>query len=391
VGAILVFAAAVAGIVAGSGESGDSGAGGGSPSDLPTPRSAPEGSAAEQPNAATRPAPKPAPGAAAVEKAIWGPVRMPGGAAAMPVYDRLGVDVLQLQVRWADVAAERPSNPLSPDVPAYAWPPDVGRAIDEAADHGISVALMVTTAPAWANGGGPEILAPADSADFADFLIAASRRYPQVRRWMIWWEPNRGDRFQPNARDDPRGPRAYAVLLENAYEALKVADAKNVVIGGMTYTGGDVRPPDFLRWMRLPGGEPPRLDLYGHNPYPYRRPDLAQRPETGGWRDLSDLDDLRSEVARTYRPLGMRPRLWLSEFTVQSDTDSRYFPYHVSEAEQADWLRRGYATAAEAGGVAALGWYELLDQPAAVGNANWGLMTSDGKPKPAFGAYRAAG
>ena len=322
-----------------------------------------------------------------VEKAIWGPVEMPDGESAFATYERLGVDVYQAQLRWASIAPRPPSDPRDPTDPAYDWPAVIDRAVLLAPRHRIDVALMITTAPAWANGGRAQIRAPEEAADFADFAIAAARRYPQVRRWMIWGEPNRSDRFLPNRVRDPSGPRRYAELLDAAYEGLKSVSDRNIVIGGMTFTGGDVRPPDFLRWMRLPSGRPPRLDWYGHTPYPYRLPNLSNDPLSGGWRDISDVDTLGEEVDAVYRRLDRNPLLWLSEFTIQNGHDSRYFAYHVSAGEQAVWLKRGYAAAEEAGNVAGVGWFSLLDQAAGPESGNWGLMTADGSPKPAFRAY----
>jgi hypothetical protein len=332
-------------------------------------------------------APALGPGGAPVQKAIWGPLELPDGRPAFPTYARLGVDVFQMQLRWAEIAPRRPADPVDPGDPAYRWPPEVEAAIRAAGARGIEVALLLTTTPGWANGGRAEIRAPEDPADFAEFARAAAARYPEVRDWMIWGEPNRADRFLPNAPGSPVGPRRYAELLEAAYGALEAASPANVVIGGMTFTGGTVRPPAFLRWMRLPSGLPPRLDHYGHNPYPFRVPDPAERPRPGGWRDLGDLDTLGTEVAAAYRPLGVEPKLWLSEFTVQSGEDSRFFAFHVSEAEQAEWLTAGYRAAEASGDVAALGWFTLLDRPAGDGSARWGLMTAAGEPKPAFDAY----
>jgi hypothetical protein len=326
-------------------------------------------------------------GPATPQKAIWGPVQMPDGSSAFPVYRRLGVDVFQIQLRWAEVASRRPADPEDPADPAYRWPADVDFAMREARRYGIEVAVLVTTSPGWANGDRAEIRAPDNAADYARFLTATARRYPQVWRWMIWGEPNRSDRFLPNKAGDPIGPRRYAELLDAAYGALKGVSVANKVIGGMIFTGGDVKPPDFIRWMRLPSGRPPRLDWFGASPYPFRLPDLANPPLAGGWRDLSDLDTLSREVDAAYRPLGIEPPLWLSEFTVQDEQDSRYFAYHVSEAEQAEWLRAGYHVAEEAGNVEGLGWFTLLDQPSGPESGNWGLMTADGVPKPAFHAY----
>ena len=77
---------------------------------------------------------------------------------------------------------------------------------------------------------------------------AAARRYPSVRHWMIWGEPSKASRFQPlvpalRRRFDPaqrRGPRRYARILDAAYAALKRVSRRNLVIGGNTLTTGDV-------------------------------------------------------------------------------------------------------------------------------------------------------
>jgi hypothetical protein len=328
-------------------------------------------------------------GGTGVEKLIWGPVTLPDGSSAFPTYDELGVQVFQIQLRWPTAAPTRPANPQDPADPAYRWPAELDYAISQAKEHGIQVAVLVTHAPAWANGGRNPLWAPLRPADFADFLTAASRRYPSVRRWMIWGEPNRLDRFRPNRPNSPIGPRRYALLLDAAYGALKSVSPDNVVIGGDTFTGGDVKPQQFIQWMRLPSGQPPRLDWYGQNPYPFRFPDLSNRPIPGGWRDLSDVDTLAAEVDRAYRSRGVTPRLWLSEFSIQSDHTSKVFEAFVSQASQARWLTAGYDTAAREPRVEGLGWFTLLDQAGGRLAAHWGLLTSDGRTeKPAFGAYR---
>jgi hypothetical protein len=326
-----------------------------------------------------------------VEKLIWGPTRLPDGASAFPTYDELGVDIFQIQLRWPAVAPTRPASPEDPADPAYRWPADLDYAISQAKELGIDVAVLVTHSPPWANGGRGHLWAP-DPSDFAQFLTAASRRYPTVHRWMIWGEPNRADRFLPNVANSPIGPRRYAPLLDAAYGALKAVSPDNIVIGGDTFTGGEVKPQQFIQWMKLPSGQPPRLDWYGHNPYPFRFPDIRKSPIPGGWRDLSDLDTLAKEVDRAYRSRGEQPRLWLSEFTVQSDHTSAVFKAFVSQSSQARWLTAGYEAAAEVPQVEGLGWFTLLDQAGRALAAHWGLLTSDGRTKkPAFRAYQQVG
>ncbi len=326
------------------------------------------------------------PRAFAAEKAIWGPLELPGGGSAFPVYNDLGVDTYQIILSFATTARERPANPADPNDPAYRWPRALDEAAASAAANGIDLAVLVNQSPRWANGGRSELHAPEPEA-YASFMAAASRRYPSVRRWMIWGEPNRADRFLPNEANSPVGPRAYARILDAAYAALKAVSPSNIVIGGMTWTGGDVRPAPFMRFMRLPNGRPPRLDWFGHNPFPFRFPDLARQPVKGGFRDISDMDTFSRQLRRTYGP---RARFWLSEFLIQSDHASSQFRDFVTREEQARWLAAAYQIADQLPSVAGLGWLDLVDQGTSANDANWGLLTTRGARKPAYAAYRRA-
>jgi len=246
---------------------------------------------------------------------------------------------------------------------------------------------MVKQTPAWA-GGGTGAHVPTRVQDYADFLVAAARRYPRVRHWMIWGEPTRAGSFVPMPSGKPKGPRAYARLLDAAYRALKDHRRSNIVIGGMTWTLGKVTPKAFLRWMRLPNGRRPRLDWYGHNPFSTRIPDLAQNPYYPGLRDFSDADTLIREVRRAYPR--RRPRLWLSEFTVPSEHASWAFSFFVTAQQQAEWVAAAYRIAHQSRWIAAVGWWTLLDAPPARDSLTNGLMTSTAQPKPAYEAYKRA-
>lgn len=339
----------------------------------------------------------PAPSAdARTLKAIWGPVRLADGDSALPLYRRLGVDVLQVQLRWDQVAPTRPVDPRDPDDPAYRWPQAIDDAVDDGFWEDVDIALMVRGSPRWANGGRDHRWAPRPR-HYARFLVAASRRYPSVRRWMVWGEANRAAVFQPLPPNRPRGPRTYARLLDAAYGALKRRSRRNIVVGGMTFSFGEVLPARWLRWMRLRGGRRPRLDEYGHNPFSRRPPNIRRGtyrsyPDA---RDISDLDTLAREVRRAYRVPGGRrhgrrgaPRLWISEFTVSSDRPNRAFDFAVSRRAQARWVTRGYRIAKRVR-AAGFGWFNLLDEPPSVARGlTTGLMTHDGRPKPAYRAYR---
>jgi hypothetical protein len=132
------------------------------------------------------------------------------------------------------------------------------------------------------------------------------------------------------------------------------------------------------------------MDLFGHNPFDGRFPQLADEP-IGRFRGLNDIDTLHREVRAYYRQ-GHRqvPRLWLSEWTVISGKSSRIFAsFFVSARAQASWLRAAYGIARRTPYVAGLGWFSLLDEPTAAGSANWGLLRSNGIPKPSYDAYKS--
>jgi len=324
-------------------------------------------------------------GASAAEKAIWGPTHLPNGTSAFARYQDLGVDTYQTYIRWHSIAPTRPRNARDPNDPAYRWPSSLDFAVNESRRLGINVAPLVIGTPGWANGGREWQWAPNDDTDYANFLIAASRRYPTIRRWQIWGEPSRPGAFRPSG--DPTAARRYAKLLDRAYGALKWVNRRNIVIGGMTFTWGSLTPIEFLQELRLPSGARPRLDWWGHNPFSVRYPDGRRATYKGEGRDINDMDVFAQEVARAYR----RPiKLWLSEFTMQSDHGSSTFNFYVNRVDQAKWVTAAFGLANRQSSIAGLGWVKLMDNPHRFDHLeeNWGLMTDSAVGKPAYYAYR---
>jgi hypothetical protein len=332
-------------------------------------------------------------------KAIWGPYELPAGDAAcpsatkgcspFPVYRELGVDVVQFQLHWDEVAPTRPANPRDPYDPAYHWG-SVDSFVEQGRKYGIEMSALLDRAPGWANGHRPPIWAPKDPKAFADFAYAASKRYPDIHRWMIWGEPSRKENFRPLKPNQPLGARIYAGILDASYGALKAASKQNIVIGGMTLNGGTLKPPQWIKYMKLKNGRPPRMDLWGDNPFDARFPHLHDEP-IGRFRGFNDIDTLFSEIRADYRK-GHRkvPHLWLSEWTIVSDRPLQLFSgFFVSRQEQAIRLKAAFQIARRTPYVAGLGWFTLMDESPSEGEgAGWGLLQADGAPKPSFYAYK---
>jgi hypothetical protein len=322
-------------------------------------------------------------------KMIWGPLSLANGKSAFPVYRRLGVKVLELNLPWDEIAPTKPADATNPHDPAYQWPAYLTVGIDEAIKAHIQVCLMAITAPTWATGWSNELSPPIDPSDFGAFMTAAAREYPSVHRWMIWGEANREENFWV---DSPGyggvGPRTYALMLNDSYHALKRVSKSNLVIGADSASFATIQPATWLREMKLPDGKPPPLDYYGLNPYSFRFPQYHRHLCCHGLRDIDSLPQFESEVRRVYH---RRVPLWLAEYSVSSDHNNISFVFHVSRRAQARWLTAAYKLAATYRFVAALGWFDLADQPPSVfGHLTTGLMTWQFKPKPAFYAYEHA-
>ena len=333
------------------------------------------------------------------KKAIWGPVRV-NGASAFPVYHDLGVGIFQMGLNWAEIAPSSPQRARDPRDPAYRWPADVDYAIAEAARYHMRVLLQVNRAPAWANGARPSNYGPRHAQSFAAFMAAAARRYPSVHLWMIWGEPDRHVNFGSTVwvprtasrltRAQAAAPHRYARLLDASFGALKHVSRRNRVIGGDTHTAGDVPTRLWIKNLRLPDGRPPRMDLYGHNPFSWRAPNLANPASDpknikAAWQvDFSDVGRLSRRVNRSLAR-GHKIRLFLSEWMIPTGPDSE-LNYHTTRAVQAQWIRAAWRIVRGSRFIYALGWIHLFDD--APGGSMSGLLDAQGRPKPGYFAFK---
>ena len=321
-------------------------------------------------------------------KAMWGPAAV-DGVSQFPVYAELGVGIWETTLSWADVATRPPQHPRDPADPAYTWPSWLDRDIAEAARYGITVLISVSETPAWANGGRDVAFAPRSPAGFGHFMAAASRRYPAVKRWLIWGEPSKAANFRPTHQ---AGALRYARLLDAAYVSLKGVSRGNLVIGGNSYTIGDVRPLQWIRWLRLPNGKPPRMDYYGHNPFTAREPRLGQPPLGHDYADFGDLDTLAGTIDANLgrRADGKRLPIFISEQCFPTDHPNWEFNIHLTRAAQARWITMALKVTKTWPRLVTFGYEGLFDFPHRPANdqVDSGLITLAGVRKPAFEAFR---
>lgn len=326
--------------------------------------------------------------ASAFSKAIWGPVYR-NGVNQFPLYRTLGVGIYEVALNWAEVAPNRPRHATDPSDPAYRWPAEIGQAVRQARLYHMQVLVQTLLTPRWANHRGAPNVPPSNPWDYAAFLKAASREYPSVHLWMIWGEPTRTPNFsltqtvapgQPLTPAQQQAPHVYAQLLDDAYAQLKSTNKSNLVLGGSTWSGGNIDTQQWIENLRLPNGRRPRMDIYAHNPFSNQEPSFSLPFSPLGVVQFSDLHELGAWIDRYLRP-GMP--IFISEFTIPTAIDQE-FQFYVDPPVAAQWVTNALRLSRHWKRIYGFGWIHVYDDPP---TSNGGLLTAQGRPKPDYYAF----
>jgi hypothetical protein len=303
---------------------------------------------------------------------MYGPGTLPDRVATL---QGLGVHLVRFTLRWDQIAAAQPADPRDPADPAYTWGQfdTVLRAL-----HAQGIAELVTLygSPSWANGGHAPNWLP--QRGFADFAYAAAQRFPWVRMWTIWNEPN-GRTFSV-----PVSPSLYVQrLLNPAYAQLHLASSSNLVAGGVTSpraTATGVAPLTFMQGMKAAHA---RLDVYAQNPYPISRGETPTHATCVQCTvmTMADLKEIRADVTKNF---GGRTGLWLTEYGYQTNPPDRLLG--VSYGLQATYIAAAALRVWQQPGATVLIQFLVRDEPN-VGGWQSGLLTAGGTEKPSFHAF----
>jgi hypothetical protein len=208
-----------------------------------------------------------------------------------------------------------------------------------------------------------------------EFWQARSRRLP-IRLWQIWNEPNFVVFWKPWPR-----PAAYAQLLRISAQAIRGVDRRaKIVLAGVAPVGAGLKTWVFLRRLfRIPGVRRD-FDFVALHPYSANLPELNYQV----WR-----------VRRAMVEAGLGERLLLVTELGVASWGSYPSAFVEGTLGQADFLASAYGRLLQMRRrwhIAGVDWYTWRDQAQADPSCSFcqgaGLFGLDGKPKPAWWAYR---
>ena len=181
----------------------------------------------------------------------------------------IGIGAARAYVGWADVATRRPARPRDPSDPAYSWAQtDADMARYAAAGLAIWIAFWRT--PAWASGSSDVAVWPQKASDLGDFAFAVAKRYPQVKVFMDWNEPNLKTYAKPNTI------AAYEPMARAVYAGVKAASPNAEVIAGNLGKYRD-NGRDPVLWATTLRADRVPMDAFGIHPYPDDAKPLSAR------------------------------------------------------------------------------------------------------------------
>jgi hypothetical protein len=215
---------------------------------------------------------------------------------------------------------------------------------------------------------------PHDPDAFAAYAGNLARRYPQIREWEVWNEPNTSFFWRPAVN-----VQAYTDLLRSVYQAVKAANPSAlVVLGGLSPgTGaemGDAVPAvDFLNHIYQTGAGS-FFDVVGYHVY---GEDAMQDWLPDSLEAIRQVMDSNGD--------GLKP-LWITEIGWYSSGEAS-----ANEADQADCLRQALAILETIPYIERIYWFTLLDGASSSNpEQNYGLFRADGSPKLSAGAFADA-
>ena len=286
---------------------------------------------------------------------------------------------------------------------------DLDRVVLAASQAGLKILARVDHSPAWSRAIPAENGPPDDPYDYADFVSEVARRYANgsakgtIHAIQIWNEPNLSREWGGTGVEPIINRRAavdYMSLLRQSYTLIKEKDPTKIVVSaGLSPTGtNDGTAMDdiqYLEWLyendldqysdaigahgpgygSAPGAERLSNPAFPHDSFYFRR-----------------IEQVRESMVRNG---DSNKQVWVLEFGWTTDTvNPDRVHYAVTAEQQAQYLVDAFAFAKAnwSPWIGPMFVWNLPDPAWTAANEQlyWSVTNSDGTPRPAYDAIKAA-
>jgi hypothetical protein len=311
---------------------------------------------------------------------------------ALDELQRLGVDVVRSNVLWSQVAADANSRhrPAGDRYATSGWA-RWDALVRGAQARGMAVQLTLTgPLPLWASSchvaARVRRTCRPSTREYGRFVAAAAARYPTVRRWSIWNEPNQAGWLYPqySRRKRPEAPWRYRNLAYQAIRQLRAHGHRHdqILLGETAPIGR--RNGAWRKRSMHPGAF---VTGFAHHPYTRgagQSPRRRARRDDITLRYLGRLSAILNRAAHRRR-IPRRLPIYLTEYGFQTNPPDRLAGVRPSTA--ARWMNQSAWMAYRMRRVRTVSQYELYDERNR-GAFQTGLRYRSGKAKPGLAAYR---
>lgn len=287
----------------------------------------------------------------------------------------------------------QPNGPNDWNLSSYVDQAHLGQTLSS----GLPVVGVVQGTPAWADGdyrdgasGVPTGLDyPIDDPrnTFGQYMLKLARAYKgQIKTWVIWNEPD----FLPGESGTwwtwSGNTADFYRVLKVGYRAVKTVDpTATVLFPATTYFTDAVHGRElFLARVLQEANKDPEAPANGY---------FFDAVGVNLYCSLDAVYRVHGIYTSILSQYGLQKPLWLTETNCPVYNDATVpepASGRITTNEQAAYLIEAIALA-RAAGYQRVGWYTMVDHDASSGIVDrWGLLRTDGSPRPAYRAFQAA-
>jgi len=297
-----------------------------------------------------------------------------------------GASVARIPILWGRVDGSSP-GPADDDWFA------LDQVVVAARANNMAILFTIYHGPSWAGGRAgdrPDLLAA--------FAVRAALRYPDVRLWQVWNEPN-----NQHFLHRPNRVGKYRAMVNQVAAVLRPLHPRNLIVAGASSPfghaeiddGGATPPMTFMRQLLK---QRTSFDIWAHHPYTRGGP--TQRAARRNDASIGNLVQMRRALVRSVSAGKVvnraKVRFWVTEFLWDSKGPD---PCGVPLALHGRWTAEAVYRMWKAG-VTLITWTQLRDYPFVRskpgkrgipyqgGLYRWGGEGRFGRAKPALKAFR---